>query len=128
MKISTHLSIHQSLDADVFISAKGEWRYGEDWEINAPTWADTTGGNRESHRDTANGPFFPLHSACLTLVQKYMQYQSSVGSSEPPITIPSFKDAYTARQEYFLKVHSAAWQSGQQAKLPPGYPWNGSVE
>lgn len=57
-----------------------------------------------------------------------MQYQSSVGSSQPPITIPSFIDAYTARQEYCSKVHSAAWQSGQQAKLPPGYPWYGSVE
>jgi hypothetical protein len=52
------------------------------------------------------GPFFPLHSACLSLLQKYTEYQSSAGSSQPPATIKSFVDAYTARQEYSSKVHS----------------------
>ena len=74
------------------------------------------------------GPFFPLHSTCLSLLQRYTEYQSSAGSSQPPATIKNFVNAYTARQEYSSKVHSVACQSGQQAKLAPGYPWYGSVE
>lgn len=73
-------------------------------------------------------PFFPLHSVCLSLLRKYTEYQSSVGSSQSPVNIRKFVDACAARQEYSSKVHSAAWQSGQQAKLAPGYPWFGSVE
>lgn len=112
-QISTFISTDRFSDANVLISAKTEWQYGEDWEIND---------------NCHNGSFFPLHSACLSLLQKYTQYQSSVGSLQPPTTIKNFVDAFNARLEYSSKIHSAAWLSGQQAKLPPSYPWYGTVE
>lgn len=107
--------------ADVFISAKRESQCGQDWGIDG-------GLVGENGKSPTNGPFFPLHSACLNLLQHYTQYQSSAGSLQPPTTFRNLVDAYAARLEYTSKLHSAACESGQQGKFPPGYTWYGTVE
>lgn len=86
--------------------------------------------NGDNGENCYSGSFYPLHSACLGLLQQYTQpqYQNNADSLQIPTTIKNFVDAFTARQDYSSKLHSAAWQSGQQAMLPPGYPWYGAVE
>lgn len=124
----TYSGTNQTSEPGAFISDQGEWRFDEQWETNAPDWIDKDG---EKGHDTANAQFqtfFPLHSTCADLLQRFTQYQSRFRSSKLPKSITDFFDACIACQEFSKEEHVRIWTTKQRDTRPPDYPRYGCVE
>lgn len=124
----TYSGTNQTSEPGAFISDQGEWRFDEEWEMKAPDWIDNDGGKGS---DTANAQFddfFPLHSTCADILQRFTQYQSRFCLSNLPKSVREFFDACIACQKFSKKNHGRLWTCEQSDTRPPDYDRYGGVE
>lgn len=96
--------------------------------MDAPDWIETDDRKRP---DTANArfeKFFPLHSTCADILQRFTRHQSRFRSSNLPKSVKDFVDACIACQEFSKNEESRIWISNQRDKRPSNYDRYGCVE
>lgn len=123
-----HSGTNQSSEPGFFISERGEWHFNEEWEDNAPDWIQKDGREGE---DTANARFelfYPVHSTCADILQRFTHHQSLSPSSNLPKSVKDFFDECVACQMFSLKEYRRIRRSNQGDTRPPDYPRYHSVE
>ena len=127
-RTSEYSGSNQSSEPGAFISDQGEWHFEEDWEENAPSWVEMSG--RKS-LDTANArfeKFFPLHTSCADILERFVHYQSRFHSSNLPKSIKDFVDACMACQQFSSQESDRIWRCNERDSRPPDYNRYGCVE
>ena len=112
----------------MFLSNRGEWHFDEQWETDAPDWIDIDGW--KGH-DTANArfeTFFPLHSTCVDILQRFTQYQSGLARSNLPKSIKDFFDACIACKEFTKEESSRIFGRKYSGTRLPDYGRYGCIE
>lgn len=124
----THSGSNQITEPAAFVSERGEWHFDEDWEVNAPYWIDRDGKNE---RDTTNAhfeKFFPLHSTCADILQRFTHHQSLFQSSNLPKSVKEFFDACVACQRFSNEEYIRICTYNRRDTRPPDYGRYGCVD
>lgn len=121
--------INQTSEPDAFISNQGEWHYNGLWQENAPTWIEKVSG-QESDIDMArfDERFFPVHSPCEEILQRFTQYQGRFRSSNLPKSVKDFVDACITCQDFAKEESEKIRRLGKNRRRPPLYEYYGGVE
>ena len=88
-----------STTPDFFVSPPAKWRYGYTLEPAVPT----TEGKEENisvyeSTDAENGMLFPIHQACLNLVDRMCETRSQKCGLRQPQTLEEFCDCLELRR------------------------------
>ncbi|KAL8679762.1 MAG: hypothetical protein Q9186_003978 [Xanthomendoza sp. 1 TL-2023] len=107
-----------SPEAGVFQSARGQWKYDEDWFDKVHDWTSPTTEDESNHTPTQYQDFFIVHDHCVNIVQKFIEYQDKSTSPHSPKSVKELIDIWCTRQKESSELRMAYAARGEIGKLP----------
>ncbi|KAL8791729.1 MAG: hypothetical protein Q9195_005666 [Heterodermia aff. obscurata] len=108
-----------SPEAGIYLSAPGQWKHYEDWYEDAHTWINPSTEKLSNYTATRYQGFFVVHSHCMDILQKFLNYQASSPSPHSPKQIKELLIAWRTRQKDDSRLRAVYANTGEFRMLPP---------
>ena len=108
-----------SPEADIFVSARGQWEWDEDWFDNFHNWISPTPEDEPNRTTMKYEDFFVVHNHCMTILQEFFDDQAGSPSSHSPKSVKELITAWCTRRKESAEFSTAYATRGKNSRVVP---------
>lgn len=112
----------------MFVSARGQWEWDEDWFDNVHNWVSPAPEDEFNRTPTRYEDFFVVHNHCMTILQEFFNFRARSPSPHSPKSVKELIIAWCTRRKDSAQLSTVHGTRGGSRIVPSDWAIRPNVE